>query len=90
MCSFLSLSTFKNGFMRSTFLPKCLVILGWHSGRNDDLINFVHSLEFFVQFFLKIGQSLISGLDKKNQKSRKIINFPVSEAGHFFCQKKIK
>ena len=29
----------------------------------------VHSLEFFDQSFLKIGQSLVSRLDKKDQES---------------------
>ena len=37
------------------------------SQRQDNF--FGHSLEFFVQSFLKIGHSLISRLDKKNQES---------------------
>ena len=43
---------------------------------------------WIFSIFLKIGQSLISGLDKKNQKSGQHINFPVSETGHFFGQTK--
>ena len=35
----------------------------------DQTILFVHSLEFFVQSFLKIGHALISRLDKQNQES---------------------
>ena len=40
----------------------------------SDSTFFVHSLEFFIRSFLKIGHSLISRLDKKNQENGKNIN----------------
>ena len=53
-----------------------LIFLGWPkkelSSLRDRTFILVHSLEFFVQSFLKIGHSLLSRLDKKIKRVDKI------------------
>jgi hypothetical protein len=87
------------GFGQSLWPTNCLVNFSFFwsakwklSHLRDWTMFFVHSLEFFVQSFLKIGHSLISRLDKKSRDWTKENDCPVSKTGQFFLanQKKKK